>query len=49
MGGNTPKQFLSLEGVPIFVHTLRKFGCVQKKWTGRFRKFRDRTLPRPCA
>src|ERR1039458_9678095 len=25
MGGGTPKQFLSLEGVPIFVHTLRKF------------------------
>jgi 2-C-methyl-D-erythritol 4-phosphate cytidylyltransferase len=25
MGGPTPKQFLSLEGVPIFVHTLRKF------------------------
>jgi 2-C-methyl-D-erythritol 4-phosphate cytidylyltransferase len=25
MGGETPKQFLSLEGVPIFVHTLRKF------------------------
>jgi len=25
MRGDTPKQFLSLEGVPIFVHTLRKF------------------------
>jgi 2-C-methyl-D-erythritol 4-phosphate cytidylyltransferase len=25
MGGATPKQFLSLEGIPIFVHTLRKF------------------------
>src|SRR5205814_532313 len=25
MGGATPEQFLSLEGVPIFVHTLRKF------------------------
>ncbi len=25
MGGATPKQFLSLEGVPIFVHTVRKF------------------------
>lgn len=25
MGGATPKQFLSLEGVPIFIHTLRKF------------------------
>lgn len=25
MGGETPKQFLSLEGVPIVVHTLRKF------------------------
>jgi 2-C-methyl-D-erythritol 4-phosphate cytidylyltransferase len=27
MGGGTPKQFLSLEGVPIFVHTLRKFAA----------------------
>lgn len=27
MGGATPKQFLSLEGVPIFVHTLRKFAA----------------------
>jgi 2-C-methyl-D-erythritol 4-phosphate cytidylyltransferase len=25
MGGAMPKQFLSIEGVPIFVHTLRKF------------------------
>ena len=25
MGSATPKQFLSLEGIPIFVHTLRKF------------------------
>ena len=25
MGAGTPKQFLSLEGVPVFVHTLRKF------------------------
>jgi 2-C-methyl-D-erythritol 4-phosphate cytidylyltransferase len=25
MGGATPKQFLALEGVPIFVHTIRKF------------------------
>ncbi len=25
MGGETPKQFLSLEGVPIVVHTLRRF------------------------
>jgi 2-C-methyl-D-erythritol 4-phosphate cytidylyltransferase len=25
MGGETPKQFLSLDGVPVFVHTLRKF------------------------
>jgi 2-C-methyl-D-erythritol 4-phosphate cytidylyltransferase len=24
MGSGTPKQFLALEGVPIFVHTLRK-------------------------
>ena len=29
MGGGTPKQFLSLEGVPIFVHTLRKFVAAQ--------------------
>jgi 2-C-methyl-D-erythritol 4-phosphate cytidylyltransferase len=29
MGGATPKQFLSLEGVPIFVHTLRKFAASQ--------------------
>ncbi len=27
MGGGTPKQFLSLEGVPIVVHTLRKFAA----------------------
>ncbi len=27
MGTGTPKQFLSLEGVPIFVHTLRKFAA----------------------
>jgi len=28
MGTDTPKQFLSLEGVPIFIYTLRKFaGC----------------------
>ena len=25
MGSGTPKQFLSLDGVPIFVHSLRKF------------------------
>src|SRR5207245_4340092 len=25
MGGETPQQFLALEGVPIFIHTLRKF------------------------
>lgn len=25
MGSGTPKQFLSLDGVPIFVHTVRKF------------------------
>lgn len=29
MGGGTPKQFLSLEGVPIFIHTLRKFVACQ--------------------
>ena len=28
MGGGTPKQFLSLEGVPVFVHTLRKFSSL---------------------
>ena len=27
MGRGTPKQFLSIEGVPIFVHTLRKFAA----------------------
>jgi 2-C-methyl-D-erythritol 4-phosphate cytidylyltransferase len=27
MGGGTPKQFLSLDGIPIFVHTLRKFAA----------------------
>ena len=27
MGSGTPKQFLALEGVPIFVHTLRKFSA----------------------
>lgn len=27
MGGGTPKQFLSLEGVPVFIHTLRKFAA----------------------
>ena len=27
MGGGTPKQFLSLEGIPIFIHTLRKFAA----------------------
>lgn len=25
MGQDTPKQFLSLDGVPLFIHTLRKF------------------------
>ena len=25
MGGETPKQFLSIDGVPIVIHTLRKF------------------------
>jgi len=29
MGGGTPKQFLSLEGVPVFVHTLRKFDAAR--------------------
>ncbi len=27
MGTDTPKQFLSLEGVPIFIYTLRKFAA----------------------
>jgi 2-C-methyl-D-erythritol 4-phosphate cytidylyltransferase len=27
MGGAMPKQFLSLDGVPIFIHTLRKFAA----------------------
>lgn len=27
MGHETPKQFLSLDGVPLFVHTLRKFAA----------------------
>jgi 2-C-methyl-D-erythritol 4-phosphate cytidylyltransferase len=27
MGSDTPKQFLSLEGAPIFIHTLRKFSA----------------------
>ncbi len=30
MGGETPKQFLSLEGVPIFIHTLRKFAAADE-------------------
>jgi 2-C-methyl-D-erythritol 4-phosphate cytidylyltransferase len=29
MGGGTPKQFLCLEGIPIFVHTLRKFAACE--------------------
>ncbi len=29
MGGTTPKQFLSLEGIPVFVHTLRKFAACE--------------------
>jgi 2-C-methyl-D-erythritol 4-phosphate cytidylyltransferase len=27
MGSETPKQFLALDGVPIFIHTLRKFAA----------------------
>lgn len=27
MGSDLPKQFLSLEGAPIFIHTLRKFSA----------------------
>ena len=37
MGGETPKQFLSLDGVPIMVHTLRKFDladCVDGIYVG---------------
>ena len=37
MGGETPKQFLSLEGVPIFIHTLRKFvntDCIDDIFVG---------------
>jgi len=37
MGGETPKQFLSLEGVPIFIHTLRKFvntNCIDDIFVG---------------
>lgn len=29
MGGPTPKQFLSLDGLPVFVHTLRKFASAE--------------------
>ena len=29
MGGGTPKQFLSLEGAPIFIYTLRKFDAAR--------------------
>ncbi len=29
MGGSTPKQFLSLEGVPIVIHTVRKFAAAE--------------------
>ena len=29
MGGGTPKQFLSLEGTPVFVYTLRKFDAAR--------------------
>ncbi len=29
MGGGTPKQFLSLEGAPVFIHTLRKFNAAR--------------------
>jgi 2-C-methyl-D-erythritol 4-phosphate cytidylyltransferase len=27
MGGPTPKQFLSIEGIPVMIHTLRKFAA----------------------
>src|SRR5579884_3633046 len=30
MGRETPKQFLLLEGTPIFLHTLRKFDAAQR-------------------
>jgi 2-C-methyl-D-erythritol 4-phosphate cytidylyltransferase len=29
MGGETPKQFLNLEGTPIFIYTLRKLASAQ--------------------
>jgi 2-C-methyl-D-erythritol 4-phosphate cytidylyltransferase len=29
MGGETPKQFLSLDGIPIFIYTLRKLASVE--------------------
>ncbi len=29
MGGATPKQFLSLEGAPVFLHTLKKFDAAR--------------------
>lgn len=29
MGGETPKQFLSIEGTPIFIYTLRKLASAQ--------------------
>ncbi|HTV56237.1 MAG TPA: 2-C-methyl-D-erythritol 4-phosphate cytidylyltransferase [Terriglobia bacterium] len=29
MGGETPKQFLSLDGTPIFIYTLRKLASAQ--------------------
>lgn len=37
MGTETPKQFLALEGVPIMIHTLRKFAgadCVNEIFLG---------------
>ncbi len=52
MGSGTPKQFLSLDGVPIFVHTLRKFAasdaidqiflCLRPEGMDRARKDVDR-------
>jgi 2-C-methyl-D-erythritol 4-phosphate cytidylyltransferase len=29
MGGPTPKQFLCIEGVPVIIHTLRKFAAAE--------------------
>ena len=51
MGGATPKQFLSLEGVPIFVHTLRKFAAseaIDEIFLGVRPEEMDRAVPGDC-